>query len=76
MAAMRLLVLFIILSTQGRLSRSTELTFELPDRKTECFYEEIEKGTKSVIDFQVGICGHFFHTSIICSRSYLVVTMM
>lgn len=69
MAAMRLLVLFIILITQGRVSRSTELTFELPDRKTECFYEEIEKGTKSVIDFQVCFNGHFFHTSIICIRS-------
>lgn len=73
---MRLLVLFIIFSTQGRLSQSTELTFELPDRKTECFYEEIEKGTKSVIDFQVGFNSHFFHTSIIRYRLYLVVIMM
>lgn len=31
----------------------TEFSFELPDRKSQCFFEEIEKGTKSIVDFQV-----------------------
>lgn len=31
-----------------------ELTFELPDNAKECFYEEIEKGTASSLEFQVG----------------------
>lgn len=31
----------------------SELTFELPDNEKQCFYEELEKDTKFVIDFQV-----------------------
>lgn len=30
-----------------------EITFELPDNERMCFYEEIEKGTKSTLEFQV-----------------------
>lgn len=32
---------------------SVELTFELPDSAEQCFYEEIQKGTKSTIEYQV-----------------------
>ena len=32
---------------------AVELTFELPDNAKECFYEEIEKGTASSLEFQV-----------------------
>lgn len=34
-------------------SHGTELTFELPDKATQCFYEEIKEGTKAIIDYQV-----------------------
>lgn len=37
----------------------TEFSFELPDRKSQCFFEEIEKGTKSIVDFQVISGGNF-----------------
>lgn len=30
-----------------------ELTFELPDSAEQCFYEEINKGVKSTIEYQV-----------------------
>lgn len=32
---------------------ATELMFELPDRDTQCFYEEIDKGVSSVLEYQV-----------------------
>ena len=32
---------------------STELTFELPDREEQCFYEEIEKDVNVIFEFQV-----------------------
>ena len=33
--------------------RSTEMTFELPDRVKQCFYEIVEEGTQALLDFQV-----------------------
>jgi len=36
-----------------------ELTFELQDRDTQCFFEEIKKGDKSTIEFQVVTGGHY-----------------
>lgn len=36
------------------LAAGVELTFELPDNAKECFFEEIEKGTSSSLEFQVG----------------------
>ena len=35
------------------LANCVELTFELPDSAKECFFEEIEEGTESTIEFQV-----------------------
>ena len=32
-----------------------ELTFELPDSAEQCFYEEINKGIKSTIEYQVNL---------------------
>ena len=32
---------------------ATELTFELPDNAKQCFYEEVEKGVKCTLEFQV-----------------------
>ena len=31
----------------------TELTFNLPDNARDCFYENIDKGIKATIEFQV-----------------------
>ena len=33
-----------------------ELTFELPDNEKMCFHEQIDKGIKSTIEFQVNVC--------------------
>ena len=46
-----LLVLGVIVSIGN--STSTELTFELPDREEQCFYEEIEKDINVIFEFQV-----------------------
>ena len=35
-------------------AEGTEFTFELPDRRAQCFFEDIEKDTKCIVDFQVG----------------------
>ena len=32
---------------------AVELTFELPDNAKECFHEDIKKGTKVTLEFQV-----------------------
>lgn len=37
----------------------TELTFELPDNDKQCFYEELEKGVKFDIDYQVIAGGNY-----------------
>ncbi len=34
---------------------AVELTFELPDSAKECFYEVIEQGKESTLEFQVGL---------------------
>ncbi len=33
--------------------RASELTFELPDRDRQCFYQEIEAGTQCSLEYQV-----------------------
>lgn len=43
-----LLLLHVVYRTGG-----TELTFELPDKANQCFYEELKEGTKAIIDYQV-----------------------
>lgn len=40
-------------------SKSTELTFELPDNAKQCFHEDIVAGTKATIEFQVVTGGHY-----------------
>lgn len=37
----------------------TELTFELPDSEKQCFFEQIEKGVQSTIEFQVITGGQY-----------------
>lgn len=36
-----------------------ELTFELPDNERQCFYEEIDKGVKCTLEFQVITGGNY-----------------
>lgn len=45
--------LLVLLLTLPWLSGATELMFELPDRDRQCFYEEIEKGISSTLEYQV-----------------------
>ncbi|XP_064091815.1 transmembrane emp24 domain-containing protein 7-like [Macrobrachium nipponense] len=49
----------VLLGTCPRFSSAVELTFELPDNAKECFYEDIEKGTESSLEFQVVTGGHY-----------------
>ncbi|XP_046544059.1 transmembrane emp24 domain-containing protein 7-like isoform X2 [Haliotis rubra] len=37
----------------------TELTFELPDNERQCFFEKIDKGVKSTLEFQVITGGQY-----------------
>lgn len=43
----------VLLSSLICQSYGVELTFELPDSAKECFFEVIEEGTESTIEFQV-----------------------
>ena len=45
-------LLLLILKLAGY-CQGTELTFELPDRARECFYQEIVKGTQCSLEYQV-----------------------
>jgi len=53
--------LFLLCAIFGLLdlANCVELTFELPDSAKECFFEEIEEGTESTIEFQVVTGGHY-----------------
>lgn len=38
---------------------TTQLTFELPDNDVQCFYERIDRGTTTVVEFQVVTGGNY-----------------
>lgn len=38
---------------------TTQLTFELPDNDVQCFYEHIDRGTTTVVEFQVVTGGNY-----------------
>lgn len=40
-------------------SSAVELTFELQDRDTQCFFEDMKKGEQSTLEFQVVTGGHY-----------------
>ena len=44
---------FITITTILVETHAVELTFELPDNAKECFYEIIEEGKSSTVEFQV-----------------------
>lgn len=41
----------------------TELTFELPEKDKQCFYEDLEQDVKFAIDFQVSYSESFITSS-------------
>ena len=43
----------VLLGVFASLAIATELTFELPDREEQCFYEEIDKDVNVIFEFQV-----------------------
>lgn len=45
-------VLFMV-TLYSALISGTELTFELPDKEKQCFYEELEEGVTFHVDYQV-----------------------
>ncbi|KAK6185259.1 hypothetical protein SNE40_007529 [Patella caerulea] len=54
-----LYIFVALLATSLSIINAVELTFELPDNEKQCFFESIEKGTKSTIEFQVITGGHY-----------------
>ena len=53
LASLKVLCLILLLSINAWRATGVELTFELPDKARQCFHEEIEKGTKCTLEFQV-----------------------
>ncbi|KAK7082759.1 Transmembrane emp24 domain-containing protein 7 [Halocaridina rubra] len=53
------LAFLLVWSAVINVTCGVELTFELPDNAKECFYEDIEKGTESSLEFQVVTGGHY-----------------
>lgn len=44
---------FLSLLTLSWHCGAMEMMFELPDRDTQCFYEDIDKGVSSTLEYQV-----------------------
>jgi len=57
--SLKLLINIIIISTVLRGNNGVELTFELPDNAKECFYEVIDEGKTSTVEFQVVTGGQY-----------------
>lgn len=43
------------------MTNAVELTFELPDSAKECFFEIIQEGTESTVEYQVSQVLYLFH---------------
>ena len=59
---------FFVLSILFGMTKAVELTFELPDSAKECFFEIIQEGTESTVEYQVRIpfkrrCSNFYSFS-------------
>ncbi|XP_055333835.1 transmembrane emp24 domain-containing protein 7-like [Paramacrobiotus metropolitanus] len=50
---------YVFLSCYLLAVSAVELTFELQDRDTQCFFEDIKKGEQSTVEFQVVTGGHY-----------------
>ena len=44
-----------VLSILLGMTKAVELTFELPDSAKECFFEIIQEGTESTVEYQVRV---------------------
>ncbi|XP_013193959.1 transmembrane emp24 domain-containing protein 7 [Amyelois transitella] len=53
------LVTILLSLISGIVSKSVELTFELPDSAVECFYQDIEKNTSAALEYQVITGGQY-----------------
>ncbi|XP_025916519.1 transmembrane emp24 domain-containing protein 3 [Apteryx rowi] len=49
----------LLCALQAGRAAGTELTFELPDSDKHCFHEELERGLKFTLDYQVVTGGHY-----------------
>ncbi|KAF6273409.1 transmembrane p24 trafficking protein 3 [Rhinolophus ferrumequinum] len=49
-----LLPLLLLLLLRAERPEGTELTFELPDSAKQCFHEDVERGVRFSLDYQVG----------------------
>jgi hypothetical protein len=45
----------VVVLSSSLLCQASELMFELPDRDRQCFYEDIDKGVSSTLEYQVPI---------------------
>ncbi|XP_023110563.2 transmembrane emp24 domain-containing protein 3 isoform X1 [Felis catus] len=54
-----LLLLLLLLLLRAERPRGAELTFELPDSAKQCFHEDVERGAKFSLDYQVITGGHY-----------------
>lgn len=51
----QLLIWLVLLVISCVLVSCTELTLELEDNARQCFYEDVKKGTKVTLEFQVSL---------------------
>lgn len=65
-----IIVTILISIFNGILTKSVELTFELPDSAEECFYEDIKiKNTSASLEYQVYFQKFYIYTKIIFVHS-------
>ena len=53
MRLVRFVFILAVLNVSSIYSNSVQLTFELPDNEVQCFYEHVNKGVNTVVEFQV-----------------------
>ncbi|XP_053386971.1 transmembrane emp24 domain-containing protein 7-like isoform X1 [Mercenaria mercenaria] len=51
--------IFSLITICVSVSYAGEMTFELPDNEKQCFFEEIDKGVESTLEYQVITGGHY-----------------
>ncbi|XP_072173618.1 transmembrane emp24 domain-containing protein 3-like [Diadema setosum] len=61
-------ILVLLAATHG-----VELTFELPDNANQCFYEDVEKDVKIILEYQVVTGGQYDVDAVLKSPSGAVV---
>ena len=54
-----LIISLFIVSINLVNSASVQLTFELPDNEVQCFYEQVNKGVNTIVEFQVVTGGNY-----------------